>query len=299
MVNFLLLSSVNAAQRAAAGLIALVIAQPPFCAALAFSAHPQPPAAAMQRGLAHTSNPERGLFPGLEPENLGAPCNQRPSQTPSNSPLAGRQEKPGAPLVGSAAAAARTDQHCLPCSRLPLPPKRTGAYRQPLAALPRGGNGLFGCSSGGKASTPFGSPVAASAFTDASGEPTFSGLAAPADSCDPTVDGPAPKRPRTSYGLRAGGWGYGGSAAWGSAASCDTDDSDGEDAVVSCKRPTPQKVPAPAVAAAAPRPPALHPPPTWAAAMQSGMQSRGGGRRQQQQQRRVHWGAVSEVGAAF
>lgn len=152
-----------------------------------------------------------------------------------------------------------------------------------------------GCG-GGKAATPFGSPVAASAFTGASDELTFSGLAAPADSCDPTVEGPAPKRPRAGYGLSGGGLGVGGGGgAWGaSAATYDSDDSDGEEAV-SRKRPTPQKGAAPlAAAAAAPRPAArmapLHPPPTWA-------QSGGGGAPSTQQPRHVHWGPVVQVGA--
>lgn len=132
--------------------------------------------------------------------------------------------------------------------------------------------------------------MAASAFTGASDEPTFSGLAAPADSCDPTVEGPAPKRLRAGHGVSGSGWGLGGvSSAWGaSAATCDSDDSDGEEAVVSRKRPTPQKAAAAAVARPAARLAALHPPPTWA---------QGGGAPSTQQPRHVHWGPAVQVGA--
>ncbi len=119
----------------------------------------------------------------------------------------------------------------------------------------------------------------------------------PADSCDPTVDGPAAKRP--CLGTTGGrGWGAG-LSGWGasaSAASCASDDSDGEEAV-SRKRPTPQKRAAPsssgaavsvraqpapvfslaaraAAVPAAPRLVAQHPPPTWAqASLQAGMQA--------------------------
>ena len=119
----------------------------------------------------------------------------------------------------------------------------------------------------------------------------------PADSCDPTVDGPAAKRPRLAPAAGRGtGWGWGASAA-----SCASDDgSDGEEAV-SRKRPTPQKwaapsgsgvaarmgaQPAPAFSLAAraaaaipvaPRLAAQHPPPTWAQASAQAILQRGRG----------------------
>ena len=94
-------------------------------------------------------------------------------------------------------------------------------------------------------------PSSPSGFTDAgAAEPTLSGLH-PADSADPTVQGPAPKRARRA----AVSW----SLPAGTGASAVDSDSDGEDAVVSRRRPTPGKPPAAA------RVVAQHPPPTWGA----------------------------------
>ncbi|KAL4447435.1 hypothetical protein ABPG75_004654 [Micractinium tetrahymenae] len=192
-----------------------------------------------------------GTYPGLEKEqespNRACPpapfC--WPSRTPASSPLTGRQAKPGtsAGLSG---------------------PRPTAGTLMPST------RGLFGS----YAAAPSGPapPSSPSAWGDAgAAEPTISALH-PADSA-PTVDGPAPKRAR----LAAGRGGAQLSAGWAlTAASGAADsDSDGEEAVLSRRRPTPDKA-APAKAAgdaslaAAPmaRVPAQHPPPTWAASLQ-------------------------------
>jgi hypothetical protein len=122
-----------------------------------------------------------------------------------------------------------------------------------------------------------------SAWTDASAGPSSAALFSPrpADSFNPTVDGPAAKRPRLTqpsthfgFGLQASGFSAVASGLR-SAASCGSDsDGEGEEAV-SEKRPTPKKQDTPfglAAAAAAkfamppppPRAAAQHPAPTWA-----------------------------------
>lgn len=146
------------------------------------------------------------------------------------------------------------------------------AGREASGALQPRGLGLFGCAATpSKAEAAAAAPApSSSAWTDASAEPTLSMLR-PADSCDPTVEGPAAKRPRLArqsshgYGLQqAGGWRAG--CAAGSASLCDSD-SEGEEAVVSRKHPTPHK--GASVQPSARRAPAQHPPPTWASSLGS------------------------------
>ncbi|KAL4856771.1 hypothetical protein ACK3TF_002837 [Chlorella vulgaris] len=188
----------------------------------------------LERAAQEQRDPNRGL-------------RRASGRTPANSPLIGRQEKPGTSCKRSG-----------------------GALRSSARGLAATATKIAGFAA---ASAP-----SASHWTDASAEPTCSAIL-PADSCDPTVDGPAPKRPRLAaagshgYGLQQqGGW-RGAVSGLGSAASWDSDsDSEGEQAVVSCKHPTPQKAArggagAAAAGAGGAHRTAQHPPPTWASSM--------------------------------
>lgn len=223
----------------------------------------------------------QGTYPGLEQEqespNFGArPVQLRwPSRFPAGSLPEGRQADPGEcnHTGGCCAAGAalpaltRVDRllptashHYLPSlasagtsAGMPGPGFTDSGVQQPRK------RGLFG-SAALSGPAPPSSP---SAWEDAgAAEPTISALH-PADSA-PTVDGPAPKRAR----LAAGRGGAQLSAGWAlTAASGAADsDSDGEDAVLSCRHPTPDKTLA-TMAAPTVRVSAQHPPPTWAASL--------------------------------